>query len=96
MSEKPDVSESFIEKLYEMSEGDLKTFDRYEVGQQLGLDKEQTDAVVEEFCCGGGYFVSADSGGDYEFVEAARAVPVAAHILAFCTCDVLEISVWCC
>ena len=33
MSEKPDVSESFIEKLYEMSEGDLKTFDRYEVGQ---------------------------------------------------------------
>ena len=31
-----------------MSEGDLKTFDRYEVGQQLGLDKEQTDAVVEE------------------------------------------------
>jgi hypothetical protein len=48
MSEKPDVSESFIEKLYEMSEGDLKTFDRYEVGQQLGLDKEQTDAVVEE------------------------------------------------
>jgi hypothetical protein len=48
MSEKPDVSESFIEKLYEMSEGDLKTFDRYEFGQQMGLDNEQTDAVVEE------------------------------------------------
>lgn len=48
MSEKPDVSESFIEKLNDMSKGDLKTFDRYEVGQHLNLDNEQTDAVVEE------------------------------------------------
>lgn len=48
MSEKPDVSESFIEKLNEMSKGDLKKSDRYEVGQHLNLDNEQTDAVVEE------------------------------------------------
>jgi hypothetical protein len=48
MSEKPDVSEQFIDKLYGMSEGELKTFDRYEIGLQLGLDKEQTDALVEE------------------------------------------------
>lgn len=47
MSE-PDLSEEFIDILYEMAEGDLKTFDRYEVGQELGLDREQTDAVVEE------------------------------------------------
>lgn len=47
MSE-PDLSEEFIDRLYEMAEGDLKTFDRYEVGQELGLDREQTDAVVEE------------------------------------------------
>lgn len=47
MSE-PDLSEEFIDILYEMAEGDLKTFDRYKVGQELGLDREQTDAVVEE------------------------------------------------
>jgi hypothetical protein len=48
MSQKPDVSEQFIDKLYEMSKGELKTFDRHMIGQQLGLDKEQTDALVEE------------------------------------------------
>jgi hypothetical protein len=44
----PDLSEEFIDTLYEMSEGDLKIFDRYEVGQKLALDKKQTDGVVEE------------------------------------------------
>ena len=48
MSQKPDVSEQFIDKLYEISEGELKTFDGHMIGQQLGLDKEQTDALVEE------------------------------------------------
>jgi hypothetical protein len=43
-----DLSEEFIDTLYEMSEGDLKIFDRYEVGQKLALDRKQTDAVVEE------------------------------------------------
>ena len=43
-----DLSEEFIDTLYEMSEGDFKILDRYEVGQKLALDKRQTDAVVEE------------------------------------------------
>ena len=43
-----DLSEEFIDTLYEISEGDLKIFDRYEVGQKLALDKKQTDALVEE------------------------------------------------
>jgi hypothetical protein len=43
-----ELSEEFIDTLYEMSEGDLKIFDRYKVGQKLALDKKQTDAVVEE------------------------------------------------
>lgn len=38
-----DISEEFVDTLYEMSEGDLKIFDRYEVGQKLALD-----AIVEE------------------------------------------------
>jgi hypothetical protein len=42
------ASDLFIDQLYEMSKGNLRTFDRYEVGKQLGLDREQTDAVVEE------------------------------------------------
>jgi hypothetical protein len=43
-----DLSEEFIDTLYEMSGGDFKILDRYEVGQKLALDKRQTDAVVEE------------------------------------------------
>jgi hypothetical protein len=43
-----DLSEEFIDTLFEMSEGDLRICDRYEVGQKLALDKKQTDAVVEE------------------------------------------------
>ena len=42
------ASDSFLDQLYEMSEGNLRPFDRYEVGHQIGLDREQTDAVVEE------------------------------------------------
>jgi len=55
MSEKTDVSEQFIDKLYEMSEGELKSFDRHEIGHQLSLDKEQTDALVEELRAKKGY-----------------------------------------
>ena len=39
------AAESFVEQLYEMSGAKLKAFNRYKVG---GLDREQTDAVVEE------------------------------------------------
>lgn len=48
MSDMSAASDSFVDQLYEMSEGNLKPFDRYEVGNQLGLDREQTDAVVQE------------------------------------------------
>jgi|RhiMetdeSRZDD1v2_1073273.scaffolds.fasta_scaffold1228511_1 hypothetical protein len=40
--------DEFLKKLYEMSEGHLTPFDRYEVGKKLGLDKEETDDIVEE------------------------------------------------
>ena len=42
------ASDTFLDQLYEMSQGNLTPFDRYEVGYQIGLDKDQTDAVVEE------------------------------------------------
>jgi hypothetical protein len=42
------AAESFVEQLYEMSGAKLKAFNRYKVGYQIGLDREQTDAVVEE------------------------------------------------
>jgi hypothetical protein len=49
MSDMSAASDSFVDQLYEMSEGrKSKPFDRYEVGNQLGLDREQTDAVVQE------------------------------------------------
>ena len=43
-----ELSEEFIDTLYEMSEGELKILDRYEVGQKLALDKKETDTVVQE------------------------------------------------
>jgi hypothetical protein len=42
------AAESFVEQLYEMLGANLKPFDRYKVGYQIGLEREQTDAVVEE------------------------------------------------
>ena len=42
------ASDLFVDQLYEMSEGNIRPFDRYAVGHQIGLDREQTDAVVEE------------------------------------------------
>jgi len=47
------AAESFVEQLYEMSGGNLKPFDRYKVGNQIGLDRDQTDAVVEELAVEG-------------------------------------------
>lgn len=42
------AAESFVEQLYEMSGGNLKPFDRYEVGYQIGLKRDQTDTIVDE------------------------------------------------
>jgi hypothetical protein len=39
---------NFLKKLYEMTEGQLQTIDRNEVGRVLGLDKEQTDHLVDQ------------------------------------------------
>lgn len=40
--------DEFLKKLSEMSEGHLTPFDRYEVGKKLGLDREETDDIVEQ------------------------------------------------
>ena len=38
----------YLRKLYEMSEGRMTTFDRYEIGRKLGLDGDETDEMVDE------------------------------------------------
>ncbi|MGE5684002.1 MAG: hypothetical protein ACM3ZS_02540 [Nitrososphaerota archaeon] len=38
----------YLRKLYEMSEGRMTTFDRYEIGRKLGLDDDETDEIVDE------------------------------------------------
>jgi len=35
-----------LKTLYDLSERELKAIDRYEVGKQLNLPKEETDAIV--------------------------------------------------
>jgi CTP-dependent riboflavin kinase len=42
------VREKFLIKLYELSKQELILIDRYEVGKELKLSKEETDAVVDE------------------------------------------------
>jgi len=40
------IPEHFFKTLYDLSERELKAIDRYEVGKQLNLPKEETDAIV--------------------------------------------------
>jgi len=40
------IPEHFLKTLYDLSERELKAIDRYEVGKQLKLPKEETDAIV--------------------------------------------------
>jgi len=40
------IPEHFLKTLYDLSERELKAIDRYEVGKQLNLPKEETDAIV--------------------------------------------------
>lgn len=42
------VVEHFLTKLYLLSNGELRSIDRYEVGKELNLSKQETDAIVEE------------------------------------------------
>ena len=40
------IPEHFLKTLYDLSERELKAIDRYEVGKQLNLPKEETDTIV--------------------------------------------------
>ena len=40
------IREHFLRTLYDLSERELRAIDRYEVGKQLNLPKEETDAIV--------------------------------------------------
>jgi predicted transcriptional regulator len=42
------MSHEFLRKLYEMSDGDYKIFDRYRVGSEVGLSNSQTDDIIED------------------------------------------------
>ena len=42
-----DDFDRYFRKLYEMSEGQMTTFDRYEIGGKLGLDDDETDELVD-------------------------------------------------
>lgn len=40
------IPEHFLKTLYDLSERELRAIDRYEVGKQLNLPNEETDAIV--------------------------------------------------
>jgi len=40
------IPEHFLKTLYDLSERELRAIDRYKVGKQLNLPKEETDAIV--------------------------------------------------
>jgi Mn-dependent DtxR family transcriptional regulator len=42
------MSDEFLRKLYEMSDGDYKIFDRYRVGSGVGLSNSQTDDIIDD------------------------------------------------
>jgi hypothetical protein len=41
----PDI---FLRKLYEMSNGEYKIFDRYRVRSEVGLSNSQTDDIIDD------------------------------------------------
>ena len=42
------VRDQFLIKLYHLSKGELTTIDQYEVGKDLDLPNQETDAIVDE------------------------------------------------
>ena len=42
------MADEFLRKLYEMSDGDYKIFDRYRVGSKVGLSNSQTDDIIDD------------------------------------------------
>ena len=41
------VREQFLQNLYDMAKGQLTTIDRYDVGNELDLPNDETDAIVD-------------------------------------------------
>jgi hypothetical protein len=56
------IREHFLQALYDMSERELRAIDRYEVGKQLNLPKEETDAIVDQLIDRGRITKIAGSG----------------------------------
>lgn len=42
------MSDEFLRKLYDMSGGKYKIFDRYKVGGEVGISNRQTDDFVDD------------------------------------------------
>jgi Mn-dependent DtxR family transcriptional regulator len=42
------MSDEFLKKLYEMSDGEYITFDRYKVGRIVGISNSQNDDIVDD------------------------------------------------
>jgi hypothetical protein len=42
------IGEHFLTKLYHLTNRELTSIDRYEVGKELNLPKQETDAIVDE------------------------------------------------
>lgn len=42
------IREQFLTKLYHLSNSELAAIERYKVGKQLNLPKEETDAIVDQ------------------------------------------------
>lgn len=42
------MSDEFLRKLYDMSGGEYKIFDRYKVGGEVGISNRQTDDFVDD------------------------------------------------
>ncbi|TLX87325.1 MAG: hypothetical protein E6L04_02725 [Thaumarchaeota archaeon] len=43
-----DVRDLFLRKLYDMSKGKITPVARYEIGKELSLPNDETDAIVTE------------------------------------------------
>ena len=42
------IGEHFLTKLYHLTNRELTPIDRYEVGKELNLPKQETDVIVDE------------------------------------------------
>jgi hypothetical protein len=42
------MSDEFLRKLYEMSDGDYEIFDRYRVGSEVDLSNSQIDDIIDD------------------------------------------------